>query len=100
MIARNTSEPRTDIESLIAEAVRSSEEIHITGRHGKAVIISERDWRSIQETLYLESISGMKDSILAGMGEPLDECEEWKPDEQVAGGSDETGEDGPEESTS
>jgi PHD/YefM family antitoxin component YafN of YafNO toxin-antitoxin module len=35
------------------------------------VLISEDDWRSVQETLYLISIPGMRDSIRKGMIEPL-----------------------------
>jgi PHD/YefM family antitoxin component YafN of YafNO toxin-antitoxin module len=33
--------------------------------------VSEEDWRSIQETLYLVSIPGMRDSIRKGMAEAL-----------------------------
>ena len=36
-----------------------------------AVLVSEEDWRSIQETLYLMSIPGMRDSIRKRMAEPL-----------------------------
>ena len=35
------------------------------------MLVSEEDWRSIQETLYLMSIPGMRDSIRKGMAEPL-----------------------------
>jgi PHD/YefM family antitoxin component YafN of YafNO toxin-antitoxin module len=35
------------------------------------VLIAESDWRSIQETLYLLSIPGMRRSIQQGMKEPL-----------------------------
>jgi len=37
------------------------------------VLISEEDWNSIQETLYLISIPGMRESIVNGMKEPLAE---------------------------
>jgi PHD/YefM family antitoxin component YafN of YafNO toxin-antitoxin module len=39
-------------------------------------MVSEDDWRSIQETLYLTSIPGMKESIVEGMQTPLDETAE------------------------
>jgi PHD/YefM family antitoxin component YafN of YafNO toxin-antitoxin module len=51
------------------------EPIQITGKRGNAILISEDDWRAIQETLYLQSISGMKDSIIEGMKTPVDECD-------------------------
>lgn len=39
-------------------------------------MISEDDWRSILETLYLLSIPGMRESILKGGKEPVEECSE------------------------
>ena len=53
------------------EAAASHEPIQITGKRSNAVLISEDDWRSIQETLYLVSIPGMRESIRKGMAEPL-----------------------------
>jgi len=52
------------------EAAASHEPIQITGKRCNAVLVSEDDWRSIQETLYLVSIPGMRDSIRKGMAEP------------------------------
>ena len=46
-------------------------EIH--GKRGSAVLLSEQDWRAIQETLYLTSIPGMREAILEGMAAPIDE---------------------------
>jgi PHD/YefM family antitoxin component YafN of YafNO toxin-antitoxin module len=53
------------------EAAASHEPIQITGKRSSAILITEEDWRSIQETLYLVSIPGMRDSIRKGMAEPL-----------------------------
>ena len=39
------------------------EPIIITGKHGNKVMVSEEDWRAIEETNYLTSIPGMVDSI-------------------------------------
>ena len=39
-----------------------------------AMLISESNWRAIQETLYLLSIEGMRESIRAGLQTPLSEC--------------------------
>jgi PHD/YefM family antitoxin component YafN of YafNO toxin-antitoxin module len=48
--------------------------VQILGRRHSAVLLSEEDWRAIQETLYLESIPGMKDSILKGLRTPVRKC--------------------------
>ena len=50
--------------------------IVITGRRGNAVLISEEDWNAINETLYLISITGMRESIREGMTFSLEECDE------------------------
>jgi PHD/YefM family antitoxin component YafN of YafNO toxin-antitoxin module len=56
------------------EAAASHEPIQITGRRSNAVLIAEEDWRSIQETLYLVSIPGMRESIRKGLKTPLKKC--------------------------
>lgn len=68
------SNARSNLYRLIDDTIDSSEPVQITGRRGNAVLVSEEDWRSIQETLYLISIPGMRESILEGMNTPLDEC--------------------------
>ena len=50
------------------------EPIHITGKRGNAVLVAEADWRAIQETLYLVSIPGMRESIRQGMEEQVANC--------------------------
>ena len=52
---------------LIDEVGQSHEPVQITGKRGNAVLLSEDDWRAIQETLHLVSIPGMRESILEGM---------------------------------
>ena len=49
--------------------------VQIIGRRHSAVLISEEDWRGIQETLYLTSIPGMRESIRDGMLTPVEECD-------------------------
>jgi len=49
---------------------QSHEAVQITGMRGNAVLLSENDWRAIQETLNLISIPGMRESILEGMATP------------------------------
>jgi antitoxin YefM len=65
------TEARSQLYSLIDETNSTHEPVQITGKRGNAVLIGEDDWRAIQETLYLSSIPGMKESIINGMKEPL-----------------------------
>lgn len=71
MTSLTASQARADLFRLMDKAAASHEPIQITGRRSKAVLISEDDWRSIQETLYLLSIPGMRESIRAGLKTPL-----------------------------
>jgi len=75
-----TTEARKNIYKLIDQANETHEPIQITGKKNNAVLVSEEDWRNIQETLYLTSISGMRKSIEEGMNTPLSETStslEW-----------------------
>lgn len=69
----NASDARANLYRLIDQTNESHEPIIISGKRNKAVLISEDDWKSIQETLYLTSIPGMRESIIEGMKEPLSE---------------------------
>ena len=70
------TQARQNLYRLLDEVAESHEPIQIMGKRGSAVLISEEDWRSIQETLYLQSIPGMRESLLAAAAEPDDECSE------------------------
>ena len=76
MNAITASEARANIYRLIDEAAASHKPLLITGKRNKAVLISEEDWESIQETLFLLSVPGMRESIHEGMNTPTDECSE------------------------
>jgi prevent-host-death family protein len=70
------TEARAKLYRLIDQAATSHEPIVITGKRANAVLISEDDWRVVQETLYLLSIPGMRESIREGLETPLEECAE------------------------
>ncbi|SEM60483.1 prevent-host-death family protein [Syntrophus gentianae] len=70
------TEARKRLYSLVDEVKESHEPIQIVGKRGSAVLISEDDWRAIQETLYLTSIPGMRESIQKGLSTPIEECDE------------------------
>lgn len=62
---------RASLYSLVDESAEHHEPIQITGKRHNAVLISEDDWRSIQETLFLLSIPGMRESIREGLDTPI-----------------------------
>ncbi len=75
------TQARNKIYKLIDETVEESKPIQITGKRANAVLVSEEDWNAIQETLYLLSIPGMRESLIKGMKEPLEKCTDkltWK----------------------
>ena len=74
MTSFNATDARAKLYRLIDEVARSHEPIYITGRRANAVLLSEDDWRSIQETLHLLSIPGMRESIRDGLDTPVDKC--------------------------
>ena len=59
---------------LLEEIAASHEPIQIIGDSSNGVLIAEEDWQSLQETVYLLSIPGMRDSIRDGLKTPLEEC--------------------------
>lgn len=70
------TDARRSLYRLLDEVADSGEPVQITGRRANAVLVSEDDWRSIQETLYLLSVPGMRESIREGMAADPAECTE------------------------
>ena len=74
---------RANLYQTVSEVNESSRPITITNNRGKnAVLVGEEDWKAIQETLYLNSIPGMSQSILASKEEDLSECTSYDPNEE------------------
>ena len=69
------SEARANLYRLIDETVSSHEPVVITGKRHNAILVSEADWSAIQETIYLLSLPGMRESIREGMTTPAEECD-------------------------
>ena len=69
------SEARAKLYRLIDQASESHEPIKITGKRNNAVLVSEEDWSAVQETMFLLSVPGMRESIIEGMNTPVEELE-------------------------
>lgn len=74
MTILSATEARSNLYRLIDQTSTSHKPIIITGKRGNAVLLSEEDWKSIQETMFLLSIPGMRESIREGLETPIDNC--------------------------
>jgi antitoxin YefM len=74
MTSLTTSQARSNLYNLVNKIVAHHEPIQITGKRHNAVLISEEDWKAMNETLYLVSIPGMRKSIAKGLKTPIKKC--------------------------
>jgi prevent-host-death family protein len=74
MTTLTASEARASLYRLIDETAASHQPVVITGKRHNAVLLSADDWESVQETIYLLSIPGMRESIREGLSSPVNEC--------------------------
>jgi len=70
----NVNHAKEKLDIILEEVQNTYEPLIIAGEKHSAVLISEELWRSIEETLYLSLIPGMKESIIAGMKEKIEDC--------------------------
>ena len=80
MSVMNATTARNNFFRVMDEAIETKNPVCVTGKKGNVMIIAEDDWRSIQETLYLSGIHGMRKKIIKGLATPLDECVEELPE--------------------
>lgn len=76
MTALTASEARANLYRLIDEIAASHQPLLISGKRNNAVLVSEEDWKAIQETVFLLSVPGMRESIREGMDSPVEDCDE------------------------
>ena len=69
----NITNFRKNIYSLVEQTIKFNEPINVSTKDGNAILISEEDYRNLMETLYIESVPGLKDDIINGMKEPIEE---------------------------
>jgi antitoxin YefM len=74
MTTLTASKARSRLYRLIDEAALSHQPIVISGKRAQVVLLGVDDWNAIQETLYLLSIPGMRESIRKGLKTPVEKC--------------------------
>jgi antitoxin YefM len=67
------TEARARLYHLVDQVAATHTPILITGKRTNAVLVSEEDWHSIEETLYLLRVPGMRESIVEGLTTTIDE---------------------------
>ena len=75
MVSMTATQARKRLYTLLDQVADSHEPVQIAGKRNSAVLIAEDDWRAIQETLYLVSIPGMRESIRKGLKTPVRKCD-------------------------
>lgn len=82
MAIYTTSEARKNIYKMVDETNKTHMPIYIKGKRNNAVLISEEDYESLQETMHIYSVPGWVEQILEASKEPIEECvsheEAWK----------------------
>jgi antitoxin YefM len=76
MTSYSASDARKNLFKLVDRVKETHEPVCIVGKRNSAYLVSEEDWRGIQETLYLMSIPGMRESLIEGMNTPVEEMDE------------------------
>ena len=74
MTTFTTTQARANLYKLIDNVNESHHPVQILGKRSSAILISEEDWYAIQETLYLLSVPGMRESIREGLKTPPEKC--------------------------
>lgn len=69
----NVTSFRKDIYNLLEQAIKYNEPINISTKNGNAVVLSEEDYNSLMETLYIETIPKLKEEILERANDTEDE---------------------------
>lgn len=74
MTTVTATKARASLYKLIDEVADRHEPVQITGKRSQAVLVSEEDWKAIQETMYLLSVPGLRESIRKGLSIPIGKC--------------------------
>jgi prevent-host-death family protein len=77
MQAYTILEAQSNFATLVQQVIQTHKPVAVKNDGNNLVIMSESDYESLQETLYLQSIPGLVKEILEASKEPLEECVKW-----------------------
>ncbi|MDJ0797322.1 MAG: type II toxin-antitoxin system Phd/YefM family antitoxin [Calothrix sp. MO_167.B12] len=75
MSSLSVNDAQNNLQKLIDKVAQEGKPIIIQGDRGNAILLAEKDWSAIQETLYLLSIPGMGESIKEGLDTSIEDCD-------------------------
>ena len=70
MTNTNITNFRKDIYKLLENAIKYNEPINVSTKSGNAVILSEEDYNSLMETVYISSIPKLKEELIERKNSP------------------------------
>jgi len=78
----NISNFRKDLFNYVNQAIEFGEPINVSAKNGNVIVISEEEYRGMEETMYLLSNPKMREILIEGMKTPREEFEEidWEKD--------------------
>ncbi len=74
MLNTNVTTFRKNIFTMLENTILYNEPVNISTKDGNAVVLSEEDYRGMTETLFLLSNPVMKEKLLAGKTELIEDC--------------------------
>ena len=74
MLNTNITSFRKNVFSMLEQTIKYNEPLSISTKDGDAVLLSAEDYSGLMETLYLVSVPGMREKVMDGLEQPLDEC--------------------------
>lgn len=74
----NITNLRKNLFDYINQAVEYNDVINVQTKSGNAVIISEEEYNSMMETLYLLSVPGMKEKLEEGLAAERKDCTDFE----------------------
>lgn len=74
MMNTNITNFRKNIFNILEQTIKHNEPVNVSTKDGNAVILSEEDYNTLMETVYLSSIPSQRKKIIEGLNTPLEEC--------------------------
>ena len=73
MININATNFRKDLYKMLEQTIKYNEPLNVSTKDGNAIIISEDDYNSLMETLYISSVPNLKEQLIEDSKKPLSE---------------------------
>jgi PHD/YefM family antitoxin component YafN of YafNO toxin-antitoxin module len=78
MTNTNTTNLRKNLFEYLNLAIDFNDVINVNTKKGNAVIISEQEYNSLLETLYLASVPGMRERLRDGLAAKPEDCVDFE----------------------